>query len=198
EGTTGYRLANGESDGLPGLVVDRYEDTCVAKLYTAAWLPHLAAVQAALEEVAAPRRIVLRLARAIAPLVAARAGLADGALLCGEPLREPLVFRECGLAVRCDPARGQKTGWVLDQRQNRARVASRAAGRTVLDAFSYTGGFALHAARGGAASVLSLDASAVALDEARANFALNRADPRVAACRHELVHGDAFGELARL
>jgi 23S rRNA (cytosine1962-C5)-methyltransferase len=198
EGTTGFRLANGESEGLPGLVVDRYETTCVVKLYTAAWLPHLAEVQAALEDVVGPERVVLRLSRAIAPLVAARAGLADGALLAGPPLAEPLLFRECGLTVRCDPARGQKTGWFLDQRENRARVGQRAAGKTVLDAFSYTGGFALHAARGGAAAVTSLDASRIALDEARANFALNRADPRVAACRHETVQGDAFAELARL
>ena len=198
EGTTGYRLASGESDGLPGLVVDRYGETCVVKLYSAAWLPHLPAVQAALDEVAAPERVVLRLARAIAPQVETRSGLADGALLSGAPLAEPLVFRECGLFVRCDPVRGQKTGWFLDQRENRARVGRRAAGRTVLDAFSYTGGFALHAAHGGAAAVTSLDASRIALDEARANFALNREDPRVAACRHETVHGDAFGELARL
>ncbi len=198
EGTTGYRLANGESDGLPGLVVDRYAETCVVKLYSAAWLPHLADVQAALVEVAAPERLVLRLARAIAAQVEARTGLADGALLLGPPLTEPIVFRECGLFARCDPVRGQKTGWFLDQRENRARVGRRAAGKTVLDAFSYTGGFALHAARGGAAAVTSLDASRIALDEARANFALNREDPRVAACRHETLQGDAFGELARL
>ena len=198
EGTTGYRLVNGESEGLPGVVVDRYEATCVLKLYTAAWLPHLAELRAALDAVAAPERVVLRLARAVAPLAESRAGLADGALLAGPPLAGPIVFRECGLFVRCDPMHGQKTGWFLDQRENRARVGRRAAGKTVLDAFAYTGAFALHAARGGAASVLSLDASRIALEEARANFALNRADPNVAACRHETLHADAFSELARL
>src|SRR5215831_239286 len=153
-GTTGYRLANGESDGLPGLVVDRYANTCVVKLYTAAWRPHLGGVVAALQSVAAPERIVLRLARALAPGLAAH-GLADGAVLAGPPLDGPVEYRELGLRFRCDPARGQKTGAFLDQRENRARVGARARGKSVLDAFCYVGGFSLHAARGGAASVLS-------------------------------------------
>jgi len=198
EGTSAYRVANGESDGLPGLVVDRYERTVVLKLYTAAWLPHLPEVLAAVAESLAPERVVARSARAIAAACAARAGLRDGDVLAGPPLEGPIVFREAGLFLRCDPARGQKTGYFLDQRENRARVGALARGRTVLDAFAYTGGFSLHAARGGAARVLSLDASRIALDEARANFALNLGDPSVAACRHETVQGDAFAELARL
>ncbi|HTO06423.1 MAG TPA: class I SAM-dependent rRNA methyltransferase [Myxococcota bacterium] len=198
EGTTGWRVANGESDGLPGLVVDRYEGTVVLKLYTAAWLPHLPEVLAALGESLAPERVVARTARAIAAVCAERAGLRDGDVLAGPPLDAPIVFREAGLALRCDPARGQKTGWFLDQRENRARVGALAQGRNVLDAFAYTGGFSLHAARGGAARVLSLDASRIALDESLANFALNRADPQVARCAHELAQGDAFEELPRL
>jgi 23S rRNA (cytosine1962-C5)-methyltransferase len=197
-GTTAWRVANGESDGLPGLVVDKYEDTIVLKLYTAAWLPHLPEVLAAVTRVLAPERVVLRLARAIAEAVAARANLRDGDVLAGPPLAGPIVFRELGLALRCDPARGQKTGWFLDQRENRARVGARAGGKSVLDAFAYTGGFSLHAARGGATRVLSLDASRIALDEARANFALNQSDSAVARCVHELAHGDAFEELAKL
>jgi 23S rRNA (cytosine1962-C5)-methyltransferase len=198
EDTTGFRVANGESDGLPGLVVDRYERTIVLKLYTAAWLPHLPEILAAVESVLAPERVVLRLARAIAELAAARASVSDGDLLAGPPLDGPIVFRERGLSFRCDPARGQKTGFFLDQRENRARVAKLAAGKSVLDAFSYTGGFSLSAARGGARSVLSVDASKIALDETRANFALNQSDSAVARCAHETVHGDAFEELARL
>jgi 23S rRNA (cytosine1962-C5)-methyltransferase len=198
EGTTGYRVVNGESDGLPGLVVDRYAGTHVVKLYTAAWQPHLAEVLAALEAELAPERVVLRLARAIAPACAAR-GLADGAVVGGAPLAEPgVAYRELGLRLRCDPARGQKTGAFLDQRENRARVAARARGKSVLDAFCYAGGFSLHAARGGAKSVLSLDASRIALDEARASFAANRDLPEVAACAHELAHGDAFTLLSEL
>jgi len=198
EDTTGWRVANGESDGLPGLVVDRYERTLVLKLYTAAWLPHLPEILAAVESVLAPERVVLRLARAIAERCGERAGLSDGDSLAGPPLDGPVVFRERGLLLRCDPARGQKTGFFLDQRENRARVKELAAGKLVLDAFSYTGGFGLSAARGGARSVLSLDASKIALDEARANFALNQSDSAVARCAHETVQGDAFEELARL
>jgi 23S rRNA (cytosine1962-C5)-methyltransferase len=198
EGTTAHRVANGESDGLPGLVVDRYERTIVLKLYTAAWQPHLGEVLAAVDEVLAPERVVLRLARAIAAPFAERSGKSDGDVLAGPALDGPIVFRERGLALRCDPVRGQKTGFFLDQRENRARVAALARGKSVLDAFAYTGGFGLSAARGGAARVLSLDASRIALDEAHANFALNRADTDVARCAHETAHGDAFDELARL
>ncbi|MFI5315029.1 MAG: class I SAM-dependent rRNA methyltransferase [Myxococcota bacterium] len=198
EGTTAHRVANGESDGLPGLVVDRYERTCVLKLYTAAWLPHLDEILAGMTRALAPERVVLRLARAIAAACESRAGRRDGEVLIGPALAEPIVFRELGLALRCDPVRGQKTGFFLDQRENRARVAALARGKSVLDAFAYTGGFSLHAARGGAARVLSLDASQIALEEARANFALNQGDPAVARCAHEVARGDAFDELARL
>ena len=197
EGTTAWRVANGESDGLPGLVIDRYEGTCVLKLYTAAWQPHLGELLAAVASALAPEHVVLRLARAIADACAER-GLVDGTVLAGPPLTEPVVYRELGLRLRCDPAHGQKTGAFLDQRENRARVATRARGKSVLDAFCYTGGFSLHAARGGASRVLSLDASKIALDEARANFAANRDVPEVARCAHQLAHGDAFRELALL
>jgi 23S rRNA (cytosine1962-C5)-methyltransferase len=198
EDTTAWRVVNGESDGLPGLVVDRYERTLVLKLYTAAWLPWLTEVQAALAESLAPERVVLRFARAIAAACAERSGLHDGDVLAGPPLDGPIVFRERGLSLRCDPVHGQKTGFFLDQRENRARVGALAGGRSVLDAFCYTGGFSLSAARGGATRVLSLDASRVALEECVANFALNRADPNVARCAHALVHGGALEELPRL
>lgn len=197
QGTSGYRVVNGESDGLPGLVLDRYEATLVLKLYTAAWLPHLAEVRAAIGAALAPERVVLRLARAIESACRERAGLVDGAILEGPPLSTPLVFRENGLRFRCDPVRGQKTGFFLDQRENRARVGELSRGRKVLNAFSYTGGFSLYAARGGAASVVSLDSSPAALAEARENFALNADLPEVAQATHECVCEDAFGALAR-
>jgi len=197
QGTTGFRVVNGESDGLPGLVLDRYETTFVLKLYTTAWLPHLPEVLAAIDEVLAPERVVLRLARAIAELTEKRAGLKEGAILAGTDLPGPLVFRENGLRFRCDPVRGQKTGFFLDQRENRARVGGLARGKRVLNAFSYTGGFSLYAARGGAASVVSLDSSRAALDEARENFALNADVPEVARAKHECVCEDAWSALAR-
>ncbi|MEX2205681.1 MAG: class I SAM-dependent rRNA methyltransferase [Myxococcota bacterium] len=198
QGTTGYRVVNGESDGLPGLVLDRYDTTFVLKLYTAAWLPHLPEVRAAIDAELAPERLVLRLARAIARVCEERAGLADGALLAGKPLEGPVIFRENGLRFRCDPVHGQKTGFFLDQRENRARVGELARGRRVLNAFSYTGGFSLYAARGGATEVVSLDSSRAALDQARENFALNADLPEVARASHACVCEDAFGALALL
>ncbi len=195
--TTGFRVVNGESDLLPGLVLDRYESTLVLKLYTAAWLPHLREVRAAIDEVLTPDRVVLRVARAIARSCEERAGLVDGAILSGAPLDAPLVFRENGLRFRCDPVRGQKTGFFLDQRENRSRVGELSRGKRVLNAFSYTGGFSLYAARGGAPSVISLDSSAAALDEARANFALNSDHAGLSRSTHECVCEDAFSALSR-
>jgi 23S rRNA (cytosine1962-C5)-methyltransferase len=189
--TTGYRVVNGESDGLPGAVVDRYADTLVLKLYTAAWLPWLIELVPALTGALAPERIVLRLARAVTPAFEAH-GLSDGALVHGPPLAGGVEFEELGLRFRIDPRAGQKTGFFLDQRENRARVAERARGRSVLDVFAYVGAFSLHAARGGAASLTSIDASAPALAALRDNFALNDRAPG------EIVHGDAFDTLAEL
>jgi 23S rRNA (cytosine1962-C5)-methyltransferase len=198
QGTTGFRVVNGEGDELPGLVLDRYETTFVLKLYTTAWLPHLPEVLAAIAEVLEPSRVVLRLARAIVEPTAQRTGLAEGAILAGAPLDGPVVFRENGLSFRCDPVRGQKTGFFLDQRENRARVGGLARGKRVLNAFSYSGGFSLYAARGGATSVVSLDSSRAALDEARENFALNPDVPEIARARHECICEDAWTALARL
>jgi 23S rRNA (cytosine1962-C5)-methyltransferase len=195
--TTGYRVVNGESDFLPGLVLDRYDATLVLKLYTSAWLPHLPEVLAAIEAELGPERVVLRLARSIVDTSEERAGLADGAILSGATLDGPVVFRENGLRFRCDPVRGQKTGFFLDQRENRKAFGARARGKRVLNAFSYSGGFSVYAARGGAAHVVSLDSSAPALEDARANFALNAEIAEVAHAEHELVCDDAFAALAR-
>ncbi len=125
-------------------------------------------------------------------------GIADGATLAGGPPDGPLHFRENGLRFEVDVLRGQKTGFFLDQRDNRARVETLAAGKETLNVFAYTGGFSLYAARGGAPLIASLDISAPALDAARRNFALNDELPAVAAARHETLAEDAFAGLARL
>jgi 23S rRNA (cytosine1962-C5)-methyltransferase len=101
----------------------------------------------------------------------------------------PVVFRESGIRFEVDPTRGQKTGFYLDQRENRRLVESFARGRQVLNAFSFSGGFSLYAARGGAVSVTDLDISPHALESANRNFALN---PSLTGCRHESVKADAF------
>src|SRR5206468_1465723 len=121
-----------------------------------------------------------------------RFGLDDGQILEGTDLAGPVIFSESGLRFEADVQRGQKTGFFLDQRENRRRVESLARGRRVLNAFSFSGGFSVYAARGGAAAVTDLDISAHALDGARRNFALNQSHPAVASCRRQVVQADAF------
>ncbi len=227
-GTTGYRLVHGENDGLPGLVVDRYEDTLVVKLYSLAWLPWLADLRAALGEVwrvsviarsggcdeaisgmegiashtplamTAAPAVVLRLSRELERQPEYLYGLTDGAVLAGARPTGPAQFSENGLRFEADVLQGQKTGFFFDQRDNRARVGKLAAGRRTLNVFAYSGGFSLYAARGGATDVTSLDSSAPALAAAERNFALNRHLPAVAAARHTLLAADAFAALADL
>ncbi len=194
--TTGYRCVHGENDGFPGLVLDRYADTLVLKLYSAAWVPHLAAVLPVIVATLRPRAVVLRLARALQGTPAMH-GLEDGAALYGEAPGAPVLYRELGLQFEADVIDGQKTGAFLDQRDNRALVGSLAAGASVLDVFASTGGFGVHAAAGGATSVLSVDASAGALAAAQRNMHHNRRLPAVAACSHTIEEGDAFEVMDR-
>jgi 23S rRNA (cytosine1962-C5)-methyltransferase len=190
--TTGFRWINGESDGWPGLVLDRYDRTLVLKLYTAAWLPQLATLTARIVGRLSPERIVLRLSRNLQALAGRHFGMADGTILHGPWLDGPVIFNEAGLRFEADVLRGQKTGFFLDQRENRRLVGSLARGRSVLNAFSFSGGFSLHAALGGARSVADLDISAHALASAERNFALNQPHPVVSACRHDLIQADTF------
>ncbi len=190
--TTGYRLVHGESDGWPGLVLDRYDATLVLKLYTAAWLPRLQEILSLLKEKLRNERIILRLSRNIQPLAAKEFQMHDGQVLSGPSPVAPVIFSENGIRFEADVVRGQKTGFFLDQRENRAEVEKLASGRTVLNAFSFSGGFSVYAARGGAKSVTDLDISAHALESANRNFALNQHFAGVAACRHETVQADTF------
>ncbi len=190
--TTGYRLIHGESDGWPGLVLDRYDMALVMKLYTAAWLARLEEVLALLKEMIPCARIVLRLSRNIQSLAEKQFQRRDGQLLLGEPPEGAVIFSENGIRFEADVLRGQKTGFFLDQRENRREVETLTSGRRVLNAFSFSGGFSVYAARGGAKSVTDLDISAHALESAKRNFALNQNFPTVAACSHETVQADAF------
>jgi 23S rRNA (cytosine1962-C5)-methyltransferase len=187
--TTGFRLINGENDGWPGLVLDQYDSTRVLKLYSTAWLPRLAEMARLLE---GENRLVLRLSRNIQKEAHDEFGLDDGTILHGDPLDGPVVFLESGLRFEADVLRGQKTGFFLDQRENRRNVETLSKDRSVLNLFSYSGGFSLYAARGGAGRVCSLDISEHALAAARRNFALNQEHPAVARCRHETIQTDAF------
>lgn len=195
--TDGFRLVNGESDGWPALILDRYGDTLVLKLYSAVWRCRVDdLVRWIRVAVPAAGRIVLRLSRNAQPAFT-QAGFVDGQNLFGDATEGSVVFREDGLRFWSDVVKGQKTGFFLDQRENRRRVGAMSRGLTVLNAFSFSGGFSLHAARGGAVSVTDLDISPHALDAARRNFELNRDLPEVAAARHESVQADAFEWLER-
>jgi 23S rRNA (cytosine1962-C5)-methyltransferase len=215
--TTGYRCINGESDGWPGLVLDRYGETFVLKIYTAAWFPHLALVTELFRAAFPSAALVLRLSRNIEAAAKMsdeprklsgvtnakpgaaeeKRGLTNGQYLLGAPPAEGVRFQESGLWFEADAARGQKTGFFLDQRENRRQVEKLSRGRTVLNAFSFSGGFSLYAARGGAKRVDSLDLSAHALESARRNFTLNEADKRIRASAHQTIQADAFEWLAQ-
>ena len=190
--TTGYRCLSGENDGWPGLVLDRYDTAYVLKLYSAVWLPRLNDVVRWLKEAVQPERLVLRLSRNIQPEAEAKFQLREGQMLVGTAPNGPVVFQETGIRFEAEVVRGQKTGFFLDQRENRRRVEKLSAGRDVLNAFSFSGGFSLYAARGGARCTTDLDISPHALDSACRNFALNAAAPRIVACRHECVQADTF------
>ncbi len=195
-GTDGLRLMNGESDGWPGLVVDAYAETLVMKLYIPAWLFRLELLRELLVTATGPERVVLRLSRNLQGK-AAEMALSDGRILHGPPLDGVVTFQESGLRFESDVLRGQKTGFFLDQRENRRRVEALALGAGVLNVFSFTGGFSLYAARGGAKSVTDLDISAHAIAAAERNFALNRDIPAVAACEHRTIQADAFAWLEK-
>ncbi|MDE2183555.1 MAG: class I SAM-dependent rRNA methyltransferase [Alphaproteobacteria bacterium] len=181
-----YRLVHAEGDGLPGLVVDRFGDACVVQITTAGMEALRQPFLAALDDVVGPATVILR---ADAPARALEGLPSYMAVEKGDGGR--LGVEENGVRYFADSAGGQKTGWYYDQRDNRAFLASLARGRSVLDAYCYTGGFALAAAMAGAREVAGLDSSAPALalaeDAARAN-----------ALSANFIRADVFEELERL
>jgi 23S rRNA (cytosine1962-C5)-methyltransferase len=164
-----YRLAFGESDLLPGLVVDRYGDVCVVQLGTAGMEAMKAAVLEALERVVAPRAVLWKNDSSARELE----GLAIGVETAQGEVPESIEVEEGGVRFTVPLAAGQKTGWFFDQAVNRIAAARHCAGARVLDVFSYVGGFGLQAARAGAREVTCVDASAAALAAASASAAAN-------------------------
>ncbi|MCC6271110.1 MAG: 23S rRNA (cytosine(2499)-C(5))-methyltransferase, partial [Microbacteriaceae bacterium] len=120
--TTGYRLVHGENDGFPGLVVDRYADTLVLKLYTPAWIPHLKEFCEALAQISPAEHLILRLNRILQKQMEFLHSLSDGMTLTPQTPPSLILFKENGLTFESDPILGQKTGFFLDQRDNRAKV----------------------------------------------------------------------------
>lgn len=166
--TNAVRLINAEGDGLPGLVVDRYADVLVVRFATAGMDARRALVTNALRRATGAASALERPDAA----AARREGMAaqQGALW-GDPPKDPIAIRERDRHYRVDIGAGQKTGFYLDQRDARDLVAALAPGRRVLDLFSYTGGFSVAAAHGGAASITAVDSSAEALAVAESHLA---------------------------
>jgi 23S rRNA (cytosine1962-C5)-methyltransferase len=189
--TNALRLVHGESDGLPGLIVDRYADVLVAQFLAAGVERWRDPILDTLSELTAAEAIFERSDAEVRKLEAlpARVGFARGNRNAS---RCPIV--EHGLNFRVDVEQGQKTGFFLDQRENRQRVRELAAGREVLDGFSYTGGFSIAALAGGARRVAAIESSAAALEVARDNLSANPLDSG----RIDFVHGDVFKELRTL
>ncbi len=166
----GTRLVHGESDGLPGVVADRYGDTVVVQLLSAGaerWRGAIADALAALPGVA---RVIERSEADVRELEGLQP---QSGLLRGELATGPLTVREHGLEFAVDAEQGHKTGFYLDQRDNRLLLRGLVKDKTVLDCFCYCGGFALNALAGGAKSVTAIDSSGPALAAAKANAARN-------------------------
>jgi 23S rRNA (cytosine1962-C5)-methyltransferase len=185
------RLVHGESDGLPGLVVDRYADVLVAQFLAAGVERWRDPILDLLSEISGCEAIFERSDAEVRKLegLEPRVGFARGNR---NAARCPII--EYGLNFRVDVERGQKTGFFLDQRENRQRVRALAAGREVLDGFCYTGGFSIAALAGGAKRVTAIESSAAALEVAKENLAANPLDPS----RVDFQQGDVFDKLRKL
>ena len=182
--TDAVRLVNAEADGLPGLVADRYADVVVVKLTSAGMAARREVVASALQAASAAP---VGFERADSSAARREGFAARQGPLWGDPPAGPVAIQERGRRYLVDVLAGQKTGFYLDQRDARDLVESLASGRRVLDLFAYTGGFAVAAARGGAASVTAVESSSGALDLARRNLADNAPD-----CAVRFETGDAF------
>jgi 23S rRNA (cytosine1962-C5)-methyltransferase len=183
-GTNGFRWINGEGDGVPGVIVDHYAGFAVIVCDTP-WLePMIPQMARALMATAPLHGVVFR----------RRDGERGNRVssIIGDTPPAKVVIEEHGIKMLVDLFHGQKTGLFLDHRENRKEFGTWAQGKRVLNLFSYTGGFSLHAACAGASSVVSVDSAPEAAVDARENFSLNGLDP----AKHEFVVGDVFEYLA--
>lgn len=190
--TNSYRLIYGENDSLPSFIADVYDDVLVIKLYATFWLPYLKEILPILIEKSKASTTVLRLSRNVQK-EEEKFNLSDGQVIDGELKNEVIVFKEHGINFSANVVHGHKTGYFLDHRANRKKVGEMAKGKTVLDVFSYAGGFSVHALANGATEVTSLDISAPALEIAKSNAKLNKFTGT-----HKTLVGDAFEELQKL
>jgi 23S rRNA (cytosine1962-C5)-methyltransferase len=184
-----YRLVHAEADGLPGLVIDRFGDALVCQLNGAGMARQERPLLDALDRVIGPRTIVLRNDSPVRELE----GLVTEVRVVKGEVSGPVEVEENGLNFLVDLVEGQKTGWYLDQRDNRAFVARLARGLRVLDLYSYSAGFGLLAAAAGASEVVAVDRSQLGLDLARESAERNQLSDRLTTEREEV-----FGALERM
>ncbi|MBV7270514.1 class I SAM-dependent rRNA methyltransferase [Winogradskyella luteola] len=189
--TNSYRLLFGENDGFPGLIADMYNTVLVVKIYSEIWFPYLKSILESLQQISKADTIVIRLSRNLQN--SKGHNFKDGEVVYGKLENEVVTFIEHGVKFSANVIKGHKTGYFLDHRHNRKRVGELSCGKTVLDVFSYAGGFSVHALANGATEVTSLDISKQALDLARENAKLNTYSGI-----YKTISGDAFVEMKRL
>jgi len=172
--TNGFRLVHAEADGIPGLIVDRYDSVFVFQLHTAGMDRFRQEIIRALDETFQPSAIVERSDIDVRKME----GLTDQPIAVHQgTVTGPVSFQENGLTFLADVLHGQKTGFFLDQRNARIKTGELAKGKRVLNLFGYTGAFSVHAMNGGASFVTTVDASRSALELAQKNFEINKFDP---------------------
>lgn len=187
-GTNAWRVVHGEGDGLPGVIVDLYDGWAVLKLYSAGLTPHRPLLVEALKAALPGLRGVVgrdELGRDDADVDAERG---TGKVLWGEAAPNPLPIEERGAKFLVDVYAGQKTGFFLDQRENRHLLRRISRGLEVLNCFCFSGGFSVNAALGGASRVFSVDQDEDAIALARENFTLNG----LPAAEHDFLAADVF------
>lgn len=189
--TNSYRLLFGENDGFPGLIADVYASVLVVKIYSEIWLPYLESIIPSLQQTAQAETVVVRLSRSLEQSKAHT--LENGEVVYGVLENEVVEFVEHGVNFSANVIKGHKTGYFLDHRANRKQVGEWSKGKSVLDVFSYAGGFSVHALANGAKEVTSLDISKQALEIAIENGKLNSYSGT-----HKTIAGDAFAELKQL
>ncbi|WP_452226910.1 class I SAM-dependent rRNA methyltransferase [Lacinutrix cladophorae] len=189
--TNSYRLLFGENDGFPGFIADVYDTVLVVKVYSEIWLNYLQNTLESLIKVSNCNTVVLRLSRSLEQSKAH--DLKDGEVVYGVLTNEVVQFVEHGVQFSANVIHGHKTGYFLDHRLNRKQVGEWSRGKTVLDVFSYAGGFSVHALANQAKEVTSLDISKQALEMAVANGELNTYSGK-----HKTIAGDAFVAMKKL
>lgn len=187
-----YRLIYGENDFLPSMVVDVYNNCAVIKIYSLIWVENLEIITKAIKKIIGVETIVLRLSRNI-EAKAKDYNLFNGKVLIGKLEDSKIQFKENGLNFIADVVNGHKTGYFLDQRDNRKKVGKLSKDKSVLDVFSYNGGFTVNALCNRAKSVTSIDISKQAIESIQENLNLNKYEGKF-----NFICDDAFTALNNL